>query len=500
MAIGPTFGPINHEEYLRRQNLGVHRASNYPQLYDLENEDKVERDRLFLRKANNYDRQPIHVTNKEYVATGRMRRPEEVTETQDAYESYGLDNGSREVKWIIDPAPEEPNEFTKFLARMRRTPVNARLNRNTPIVTRGGHAGVKLAQSQFFHKILAIFSDTPFQKSGSLFDSPLALKASGFGRAGGGFIGGCTAIYTMVEQGIEISNEIYKGRWAEGFDAALLFTEAMGTLGDSISVSASGLVSIGAVTAQAVMWASPLALASAFISLVTIPYHMHGIKQSEKILGGLQTSLAKLTEWKEEASLSDQTTRKSNALKWLSDALSDPIKGDGAYYLRRHFGIINREKYAAIVKYICANGETEKGQKTQKEMIGCLQNRLSDRIKSHRLAIVSAMIGIIGVCVFFFAPPLIFLGLGIIGLAGLVSFVRFVYDKRSVNNLEDSLDRLCHFANIPTEWLEENAGFAMDVRRYAKSQAQAIEMHNFRPQQPTEQEFDYSEIDTTFPD
>ncbi len=415
-----------------------------------------EQDKLttIKRTTDTYrDRIELRVTEEEYYenklgkSLGQITGPTPVTlSKEDAYK-YGVETV------VVQPKYTPP---AGRIVQFRQTRVNEDLNQNIPIATSGGYAGGKIVASQCLQSFLQTLH-TPLPQGPSMFDSPLAVQCSGMGRAGGGVVGGVAAIIDMVTQGIEMKDEVRKGRLREGIDAALLFTEAVGNLGESISVSANGFASLGVAATHVLAWTPPLAVASAFISLATIPYHMRGITRSGEILGDLQKSLDN-----------------NNDLQWLSKELSNPIKGDGEYYMRRQFGIINREKYAGIVKYIIENGKPE----TKQRMIGCLQERLKDRINSHRLAIVSAIIGVIGICIFFLCPPLVFLGLGIIGSGSLVSFARYVYDKYSVNALEKALDGLCSFDNIDQDWIRQHAAFAVPYMQTAKLEPTAVQMHD----------------------
>jgi hypothetical protein len=133
-------------------------------------------------------------------------------------------------------------------------------------------------------------------------------------------------------------------------------------------------------------------------------------------------------------------------LKTIEEELMDSTNKDGELFVSKHFGIINYEKYSAQILQIIRKGSLQDKAILHEE----LKERVKQKIDLHKLAILSAVVGFIGVMVLFF--PIIgptVLGVGLIACAALISLIKYVEEKQSIKRLENVLNRLCKFEKIP---------------------------------------------------
>ena len=353
----------------------------------------------------------------------------------------------------IVPGRSQGPWITQEAAKLRRTDLYKEIALSTPTAVKAGKTVISAAQSKTLQLFLKILGKE--NVGGSWASHPDFLYATGLGRIFGGNVAGIAAIVDLVTQIIELKDEIRKGRKAEGAIAGLQILEAISSIGDSIAVTAMGLESVGAIALNSVLWASPLSIVCAFTSLVTIPVHMLNIHKAKSIVSQL------------DGFLKPEGDSSKTSLQWLSQELTDENR-DGECYMSRHFGLFDRERSGARVQHIIKEGsEVQQGK-----LATALKDRLNIKISNHKLAILSAVVGIIGVAIIFFAAPVVggifSIGFAIIAVSGLLSFVRFLREKQSVNQLEKKLEELCDFDAIPDAWLEANFPAGMDARMKAR--------------------------------
>lgn len=329
---------------------------------------------------------------------------------------------------------------TQLADQARRSPITQEITLSTPTVLRGAKTAVSISQSKALQWFLAILGKQTTESTWA--SHPKVLFGTGIGRVAGGNIAGIAAITDLITQIIELKDEIKKERAVEGAIALLQILEATSSIGDSIAVTAMGLETVGAIALNSVLWASPLSMVCAFTALVTIPVHMLNIHKTNKILDQLKNT---------------------PDLGWLSKELNDTSK-DADYFLTRNFGILDREKAGSQVQYIIEKGSDSK----REDLNDALQERLHTKISNHKLAILSAIIGIIGVSLIFFAAPVIggvfSVGFGIIALSGALSFLRFMRERQSVTKLEKRIGELCNYDTIPDSFLGKHFRRGMDIR------------------------------------
>lgn len=344
-------------------------------------------------------------------------------------------------------------KIQEFFANIRRSHMYGTSSRVIPIVTYAS-SGVKQS-AEFIEHVSNIFplvaSDNE-KESSSIFArmarSPTIMKAGAGLKLGGGAVVGVSSIYGIIAESIEIVAEVKKGRVHESVDAGLRLVEAVGNLGESIASFTQGIAMLNPAIG-AVLWATPLGIASAALSSVSIAINVSDLLRSKKLS-------SKLDEKEEEV------------LSYLEHELTNAKTGDADFFLKRNFEVINREKYSAQILHIIHSKENipdeaiplEKHKVAKKEMIGALKDRIKDKITSHKLAIAAAVIGLIGVLLLFcpfLGPVILGLGLAFVLAASAISFGKYILEYRSVHRLEKKLDELCNFNAIPLHKLPKYA-------------------------------------------
>lgn len=326
-------------------------------------------------------------------------------------------------------------EIQQFFVRMRQNAQYGYFARFTPIASSAGRGAVYASQV-FNHIVLAFpntFINTPMSES--------TKEWLGKGRLAGISVGAPVALYNIISEAIEIYTQAKKGRLPEGVDAALRLTEQIAALGDTVASFANGLSIGGMVESSAVLWATPLGIVSAALGGISIAINARRIYASNQILG-------KLDGYK--------------PLDYLKEELENFDK-DGDFFLDRNFGIINREKYAAQILHIINFDPSNVDEKAipirkhhscKREMLNALKGRLQEKITNHKVAILGAIVGLLGVMILFFPVlgPAI-LGFTLLCLAAAIALYRYAKEVSSIHRLENTLDALCDFNQIPYETL-----------------------------------------------
>lgn len=432
------------------------------------------------------------------------------------------------------PTPTEQELLTnlqilqQYFAYIRRRASYGKFNRLTPVVIGVGTIFAKIVQSREFHYVIrALSGGDGSGTANSWLDNPNVLRMIGTARFAGGIVAGVVSTYTIGEQIAEIVYESDKGRLSEGADAILRLIEGIAGLCDSVSLTASGLTMAEVV--GTLQWVNPLALASAIISVATLILEIKGIVQAKGINRklskieqhlelnrtaisdycanfatfrqlererlrspqGAQEAEAKVQEEQDPQSIDLSQLQEKNPAKyqefeksnrdawnWLRDEMTDFDKKDGDFYIRRHFGILNREQYNAQILYIIdgmpGSKNIEDGAEPgpshvgltervaiQRDLAKALQGRISDRIASHYVGIISAIVGLIGVTVLFYLGSTsggLSTGLGLVAFSAFISAIKYFHHKRSVERLEKWLNENCPFEAIPDWYLDPKEG------------------------------------------
>ncbi len=374
------------------------------------------------------------------------------------------------------PAPPMPplskcQRIQEFFAKIRRDALYSKNARRIPVAIQLFKATFNAIKSQAFANLLQAMG-APGQMSGSSdwANHPEVNRMAGRARlfAVAAMI---VSVYTIIEQIIEVKDEAAKGRAREGIDASLRIVEAASVLGDSIGSFTLGLSMSGIVQASQALWATPLAGISTVFSIASLVLEYRGLEQSLEIRAKLNGSARVLFGHK--------------PLNWLRNELTNSEQRDGAFYLRRHFEVINREKYSAQILHIIDNQRNE-----HRALIDALQKRISDKISSHKLAITSLIIGLIAGFILFspylgimaFAS-LSVLGLSVAAVSAALACYKYWRDYRSVHALETKIDELCPFKGINPDWIRNNAPFAVPLLS-SMSPRQSIDVQANQHQAP----------------
>lgn len=332
-----------------------------------------------------------------------------------------------------------------------------------PIIVESGKAFVNTIKSKTFMFTWQWLNNAFGRSSGpDISKNPKIIKLCGTIRL---FVLVATviAVYNIVAEAIEIKAEIAKKRWTEGTNAVLRMVDAVSTITDTVASFAMGLAMIKVVKAAQILWATPLAMVGAGLSVVSLALEWRGMKQSKEIQNRLQGPddvdaydnivTKKQLDEINRLPVPESVRRQDRALTWLRAELIDSENRDGEFYLRRHFEIINREQYGSQILAIIdqkANLEVEilpvrQGKKM--DLLKALQERISDKIWSHRVAIISVIVSLIGAALIFCGP--LSFGLGFVVGGAFLGLARFITDRRSVGKLEKTIDTLCPFDPKP---------------------------------------------------
>lgn len=330
---------------------------------------------------------------------------------------------------------------SSFASEFQRHSLTIAATRNIPIVTQAGLAVIYFSQTSAPSLIFqAIHPQSA--GAGSVMNNPTLLHIAGRARILTA-IEGIVALGTIIAEAVEIDDQIRKGRTTERNDAILRLVEGVAYLGDSVSSVARGLGMSEMVSQSAVSWAPFLGIASFGLSSVSIVINARGWSQANGLLDQLNTREDERTY---TTTLTQQKEIIQEQLKTLREEIENKDgRHDGEYILQRHFEIIDRKKYAAKILRIIQNPHGEIPLGSQVHLVKALKARLSDKITSHKLAILSAVVGLVAALILFF-PVLgpVMLGWGLAIAAVTLSFIKYYRDKNSVHRLEAEIDRICN--------------------------------------------------------
>jgi hypothetical protein len=338
------------------------------------------------------------------------------------YAQHSADSSSEKQSWWI------ARKISEVSAYLRRNAKYGELSLFTPIVTSGVQGTISIVQT-----VDALMQAMPNERrdvdSAHINIDAAKIELMGQFRVISNILTMPLAIASIIEESLNIRDETRKKRPNEVVDAGLRMLLTFSALGDNVASMTNGL-SMAGIT-PAIAWATPLAIVSACFSTVIVVINWRAMKQSEKLLAMLE-----------------KTGKRDSleALKALEEELLDSTNRDGELFANKQFGIINYEKYSAQIVQIIRKGT----DRSKAALLGELQDRVKQKIDLHKLAILSAVIGFIGVMILFFPVigPVV-LGVGLIACAALISLIRYVEEKQSIKRLENVIDRLCKFDRIP---------------------------------------------------
>lgn len=346
---------------------------------------------------------------------------------------YNWDTGQKAE--VVTPRKQEEScciarTVEKVSASLRRSAQYGTLSHAVPVAiscAEGLVSSVEYA-NHMMQRMPTNPSNTKDSSSGISLNTS-QVKILGELRFGASVIAGIAAIVNIIGEGENISLEIKRGRTEEVITSAATMTYHIGLLGDAVASTANGLAMSGVI--HAVTWASPLAIASACASSIIIVVNLRAMKRSNELLTLLEGGYS---------------LQGKDMFRALEDELTDSKKKDGHYFLKKHFGIINYEKYSAQVLHVIRSGTAN----SKVALIESFKDRLRDKIACHKLAILSAIVGFIGIAILFFpvlGPAL--LAIGLLTCAALISFIRYIDEMKSIHTLQDRIDKICHFDAIP---------------------------------------------------
>lgn len=216
---------------------------------------------------------------------------------------------------------------------------------------------------------------------------------------------------------------------SQRLDAALNGIGALGWAGDSLATSGFGAQSLGWLQ-NVSTWTTPLAIVSTGLSAVTLVTESLSWKEGHDLL----------TEMNHPEGVEPQEEHYSAvALTNLLD------KSD--YILNKHFRVDPaklREQITSIVTAVSSHPRENKTKATS--VLNALKDRIKTKNFSNKLAILAAIVGLIGGAILLFTP-LGTLGLALMTVGYIVSIIKFSYEYRASRRFTAALQQ--QFAERP---------------------------------------------------
>lgn len=241
------------------------------------------------------------------------------------------------------------------------------------------------------------------------------------------------ALYQMSENIVKVA----KGTFNEKIDVFLDTTFNLGLVGDSISCIASGLEGVGLVAAKSMMWATPLAIVSVSLEVAGIVLN---IKESVEnfIFRGQLSKVAGLNKRVEHYEIEDY--RKG------FDFLVEKRKKERTF-LNKHFRINEKKLLNRLVdieneareKIQSANSFlVDEGKSLLHNTMSALKRRVTTRMISNTLAILSGVTSIVGLSIIMFTP-IAPLGYAFLAVGVVLGIAKVVFDYETTRRFENEL-------------------------------------------------------------
>jgi hypothetical protein len=224
-------------------------------------------------------------------------------------------------------------------------------------------------------------------------------------------------------------DDFIHGNASEKWDSVLLLLGKIGAIGESISVVAHSIAKIWENTAPALAWATPLGIASGFLSTFTIIYNVKGWIEKSKYLKEFEEA-AGLKKNAEQYTVEDY----ENGLNYLRDK-----KINHQNFLKQHFKIDEKIHMPALL--MAQNNAIDKIDNASpespeykaeaavlREKMKALRSRVQAKIRSSQLAILISTVSLVALSVGVFSPvPLASVCIG--GGACLLTVAKIIHDQ-----------------------------------------------------------------------
>ncbi len=211
------------------------------------------------------------------------------------------------------------------------------------------------------------------------------------------------ALFTICK---EIYNCIVEPR---KYEAVLRLLEAFAWLSDSMATFLNGLQMLGTLAIQATNWVFALSLLAAFLSLATIALNIKNLYHVRRLQHLMSNG-------ENPAVILDNLLMKSDAR------------------LNKAFDVNARRLRHQLVEVHQQSGQI------QQRAVEALKMRIKIKNFCHKLAIVSSVIALIGMSLFFI--PLAGPGYGMLAVAAGISAVKSLYERQAVRRLNIALGGL----------------------------------------------------------
>lgn len=204
-------------------------------------------------------------------------------------------------------------------------------------------------------------------------------------------------------------------------DAALDGIGYLGWAGDSLATSGFGAQSLGWLQNVAV-WTTPVAIVSAAFSAVTIVTESLSLREGSRLLSELENPTGAL----------DHDAHEDHSTAALTNLL---YKND--YCLHKHFRVDAAKLKTRIseVAIAATNYPTKESTAKAQTTLDALKDRIKSKNFSNKLAIIAAIVGLIGAIILFFTP-LGTIALALMAASYAISIIKFIFEYRASRKFE----------------------------------------------------------------
>lgn len=212
-------------------------------------------------------------------------------------------------------------------------------------------------------------------------------------------------------------------RGTEKFDFALKAIEGLSCLGDSISTFIAGLDVAGVLHRTATLTLS-ISLISVVLATATIALNIRRLRQGQAAVREIQTC--------GQAAVAAGESPAAAVVKMLA--------AKDEYYLEKNFNVDGRKLHdtlQVVAKSAKATNNEDAQNKTVsdkvlRDTIQNLKMRIKTKKWSHRLAILSSVISVIGMSVILLVPPLAVVAYSLLAAAAIISTISILYETKSI--------------------------------------------------------------------
>lgn len=244
-----------------------------------------------------------------------------------------------------------------------------------------------------------------------------------------------TIPYNLL-QIVESIKDFVKSRLIERIDAGLNIVANVGAIGEAITTFVEGLGVIGAVAVNALSWLTPVMGVSLVFQTAGIGMTIKSMRETSRFNKIFQET-AGLKKDVSDYTLDDF----KNALNMIGEKRIEQDK-----FITKHFRT-DENKFADRLlaieseaeRMIASNDAHEvlAGKRLLQTTMQNLSARMSNKISSDVLSLISGAISYLGVALLFTPVPGV--GFGLLALSGAVSLTGYLVDRKDTQHFENAL-------------------------------------------------------------